>query len=62
MALEAIVRQDPAEIGVVREEDAVHVPRLALKPIRAKEERRHGRNRRNLVAVRANTNARVVPF
>src|SRR3546814_11034002 len=32
MALEAIVGEDAAQIGMVREEDAEHVPHLALQP------------------------------
>ena len=34
MALEAVVGEDAAQIGMVGEEDAVHVEGLALEPVR----------------------------
>eukprot|EP00966_Prymnesium_polylepis_P059668 1383871-Prymnesium_polylepis.1 len=38
VALEAVVGQDAPQVGVAREIYAVHVPRLALKPVGAGEE------------------------
>ena len=39
MSLESVIRQDPSQIRMIGEEDAVHVPHLALVPVGSGEHR-----------------------
>src|SRR3546814_2885839 len=47
MALEAIVRQDAAQVGIALEDDAVHVEHLALQPAGDRPDVRDGGNGRS---------------
>src|SRR6185437_573275 len=49
MALEAVIGEDAAEIGMIGEIDAVKVPGLALVPARRAEKPRDRRHRTRLV-------------
>ena len=61
VSLEPIVCQDPSQVGVVGEKDAVHVPDLPLVPVGGGKERRQRVHRCQLVRVSLDTNAGVVP-
>merc|ERR1711953_854266 len=61
VSLEPIVCQDPSQVGVVGEKDAVHVPDLPLVPVGGGKERRQRVHRCQLVSVSLDTNAGVVP-
>ncbi len=61
MAGEAVVGQDATQVGMVREEDAVHVPGLALIPVGALEQRRDRLHGRQLVRVGLDAHA-IVKF
>lgn len=60
MALEAVVGQDAAQVGVAGKVDAEQIPDLALVPV-GRAEHGHGRRqRRQLVRVRLDAAAGVV--
>lgn len=60
MALEAVIGQDTAEIGVAGEEDAVQVVYLTLVPVGAIEEAGDTGNGGGFVGVGLDADARVV--
>ncbi len=62
MALEAVVGKDAAQIGVALEVDPEEIPHLALIPVRRIEHGHRGVHRRQLVAVRLDTDAGVVGY
>src|SRR5882757_7177618 len=46
VALELLVKVDALQVGVAVEDDAVHVPGLALEPVRTRPQRDHARQLR----------------
>lgn len=60
MTIEAIIRQDPPQIRMIREEDAVHIVRLTLEPVRAVVQECHTRHRRGLIGIRLDPDPGVV--
>src|SRR5690606_28322288 len=49
MADEAVVREQPTQIGMTAEQDAVEIERLALEPIGRRPDAPHGVDDRSLV-------------
>ncbi len=60
MALEAVVGEQPAHVGMIGEHHAVEVPGLALEPLGAGKHRDDRRNRRHLVGLGLHADARVL--
>jgi hypothetical protein len=60
MAVEAVVGQDPAQVGVTVEEDPVHVERFALEPVGDREHRRGAGNGGVLVGLDLEAHAMVL--
>ncbi len=60
MALETVVGQDAAQIGIAVEDDAEHVPRLALEPAGRGEQRDDGRHGGLLVGVQLHADTLIM--
>jgi hypothetical protein len=60
MSLETVVSEDASQVGMVGEEDAVHVPNLSLVPVGSLVDLVARVNRRQLVGVGLDADSRVV--
>jgi hypothetical protein len=60
MSFEAIIRQDPPQVGMAREEDAKHIPDLPLVPVCTSEEPRARGNGKRLIGPGLDADSSVV--
>src|SRR6185437_3875824 len=61
MALETVIGEDAAQVGVIGEIDAIEIPSLALEPAGGAEETRDRRHRARLIDHRLDADALIEP-